>query len=277
MVCEQLLCGSAIGTEARDSGLRSVWSFFSDCQGSDTALLDCGGVREGLSHTAVHVLCSDILDPPILTVLADKLYPSNTDHVIVREGHTFFLNCTVKPAFPGGHFSLGFSGSKTNLNLNKAEMNHTAVFTFSQVSKGHSGNYSCFYHNTVSQHEFTFESKSIAITVQEFGEVMLDDGLQRDDSSRACSGTLLLTDGSSQMKMVTAESSGWNTRLASIVCRRLSCGEALSTSRIQLQTFTSTWRFFSDCDGSEAALLDCGHIEEWFSSSVVHVECAGNN
>lgn len=98
--------------------------------------------------------------------------------------------------------------------------------------------------------------------------------MKRDDNSSACSGKLLVRKGS-EIKMVTAETSGWDVRHASIVCGQLGCGRALSTSKTQLPILTSMWRFYSDCDGSEVALLDCGHKSEWFSFTAIQVVCDG--
>ncbi|XP_072319144.1 scavenger receptor cysteine-rich type 1 protein M130-like [Eucyclogobius newberryi] len=273
VVCRQLGCGSVVHTQSRVKELQPVWRFYSDCEGSERALLGCGSTREGVSTSTVHVLCSDLLASLSISVLADRLYPEDTERVLVPEGHSVFVNCSVEALFPGGQLSLLFNGTKIP-TLSQISSDYSAIFFLQNVNKAQSGNYSCVYYNTVHQLDFTFQSQTVTITVEESGDIILDDGQQRNVGTKACSGTLFMRKGTSQMKMVTAETSGWDIKHASIVCRQLGSGEAVSTSKKQLQTFESMWRFFSDCVGPEAVLLDCGHIDEWFSPTAIQVVCA---
>ena len=60
VVCRQLDCGSAVTTRGYDGDEnRPVWEFESDCAGTESALWDCGHVREGVNTSyMVEVICS---------------------------------------------------------------------------------------------------------------------------------------------------------------------------------------------------------------------------
>lgn len=102
---------------------------------------------------------------------------------------------------------------------------------------------------------------------------MLDDGVLHDDDVSPCAGKVIAYQG--YQNLLSADSSVWGLKHANVVCRQLDCGSAVSTKHFHLQQNTTVWYFFSDCDGSESALLDCGNIELWFSSSAIEVVCTG--
>lgn len=70
----------------------------------------------------------------------------------------------------------------------------------------------------------------------------------------------------------------WTMKEAGVVCRQLGCGLAALTKRVDLGAhLQSVWRFFSDCQGSEPSLMDCGIVKKWVASAGVEVICSGEN
>ncbi|KAJ4919694.1 hypothetical protein JOQ06_022373, partial [Pogonophryne albipinna] len=71
----------------------------------------------------------------------------------VTRGHSFLLTCSIAPQYPGGLFSLLFSGSR--LNVNRPAVNHSASFSFPAAGPEQQGSYSCLYEVTLSSRTFT--------------------------------------------------------------------------------------------------------------------------
>ena len=92
--------------------------------------------------------------------------------------------------------------------------------------------------------------------------------------SSPCDGRLLVN-YLDEWKTLVSESAAWGLKHAAIVCRQLGCGAAVSTRRVTGSHRARALRYFSDCQGSEVALLDCGSVIDWPSDGGVEVNCEG--
>ncbi|XP_034543436.1 scavenger receptor cysteine-rich type 1 protein M130-like [Notolabrus celidotus] len=278
VVCRQLSCGSAVSTRRNQSAeVLPTWRFHSDCDGSEQALMDCGAVTKWPSSSSVEVVCSDVLLQPNISLfssMSEHLDDQQQEAHLVKD-HSFTFTCSVKPQYPGGHFRLVFTGFNQTSSFTKPAVNHSARFRFDAADKTHKGNYSCVYHHFIFSQNFSSESLSFTVALLEHVPVRLDDGVLREDDSEPCAGRLLVSRGEDFM-LLSTESSAWDLKHASLVCRQLGCGSASSTSGVKLPQNMLMARFFSDCDGSESALLDCGTVLPWISSTAVQVVCTGH-
>lgn len=275
VVCRQLNCGSAASTWRVDGSAQPTWHLYSDCHGSERVLMDCGTVRGRRSLSSfTEVVCSDILTQPSITLVRDD---PEMSHVVFNH-YSFHFTCSIEPQYPGGHFSLAFTGPNRTFALTQPAVNHSATFLFQAADKSLQGNYSCVYHVSVENKTFSSESQSFSLVVEDNEFVMLDDGVEWNEYNYdrvACSGKLMVRDYDSSFFPLSADSAVWDLKHAAVVCRQLGCGSAVSTSIIQHPNNITVFRFFSDCDGSESALLECGDVKRWFSSSTVQVTCSG--
>ncbi|XP_023272064.1 uncharacterized protein LOC111662438 [Seriola lalandi dorsalis] len=83
----------------------------------------------------------------------------------VTRGYSFFITCSVSSNYPGGDFSLIFSGSKTAVT--KPAINHSSTFEFPAADYEHQGNYSCVYEVTLSSRKFiSTETTSITVIIK---------------------------------------------------------------------------------------------------------------
>ncbi|XP_054634677.1 scavenger receptor cysteine-rich type 1 protein M130-like [Dunckerocampus dactyliophorus] len=274
VVCRQLGCGLVVSTtkQHKTSAPVPVWRFYSDCEGSELALMDCGTVTHRHSSWTVQVICSDILPQPNISFFSG--YTGETQQgVTLLHGYSFTITCSVEPHYPEGHFSLKF---KQTASRSLPAVKHSARFVFPTAHALHTGNYTCVYHNFVFGRNFSSVSHSLSLSVTDDVDLVLDDGEPAHNDSVSCAGKLLVRH-EDEMRLLSAASSSWDLKHASVVCRQLGCGAALSTKATHLANKEAVWRFFSDCNGSESALMDCGSVARWFSSSAVVVVCAGHN
>lgn len=69
----------------------------------------------------------------------------------------------------------------------------------------------------------------------------------------------------------------WSLKEAAVACRQLDCGSAVSVQNVRDWAKGHVWSFYSDCDGSERALTDCGTVRKGLSDFTTEVICSGEN
>ncbi|TKS92382.1 Immunoglobulin superfamily member 1 [Collichthys lucidus] len=83
----------------------------------------------------------------------------------ITKGYSFVITCSISSHYPGGVFSLIFSGS--NITNTKPAVNQSASFDFPVAEYEHQGNYSCVYEVTLSSRKFTStETAEINVTIK---------------------------------------------------------------------------------------------------------------
>ncbi|XP_063760741.1 immunoglobulin superfamily member 1-like [Eleginops maclovinus] len=100
----------------------------------------------------------------------------------LTRGHSLLLTCSIAPQYPGGFFSLLFSGS--SLNVSRPAVNRSASFSFPAVGSEQQGNYSCVYEVTLSSRTFTSTQEAPISLIVIFPVMVL--------VSSVCGGGLLL-------------------------------------------------------------------------------------
>ncbi|KAE8294878.1 Scavenger receptor cysteine-rich type 1 protein M130 [Larimichthys crocea] len=178
VVCRELGCGppSVLQGELNGEVEAPMWTKEFQCGGNESALLDCkssDSVQTSCpSGQAVRLTCSE---PDIVRLVGGSTFISSTHTDGVSEatqqgfqvllGSDFTITCSIQPQYPGGSFQLMFTTSATSQNYTQPAVNHSAHFLFSAASHAHQGEYRCVYHVYVFSHNFSSESRTLAVTV----------------------------------------------------------------------------------------------------------------
>ncbi|XP_029466897.1 scavenger receptor cysteine-rich type 1 protein M130-like isoform X2 [Rhinatrema bivittatum] len=101
--------------------------------------------------------------------------------------------------------------------------------------------------------------------------------LRLKDSPRACTGTILIKEGS---KFSSICREYWTLKDALVACRQLGCGEAVSTGQVAVNANDNIWDFQPHCVGNESSLWQCPTVpmkdKICADNLVARIECSGN-
>ena len=114
------------------------------------------------------VFFTDVLFKPNINLFPSirRVSGGQQQSLLVVEGSSVTMGCSIQPQYPGGSFQLTFTGSNTTHNHTQPAVNHSANFLFPAADHTHQGNYSCVYHVNVFNHDFSsVRSESISLTV----------------------------------------------------------------------------------------------------------------
>ncbi|KAE8294879.1 Scavenger receptor cysteine-rich type 1 protein M130 Soluble CD163 [Larimichthys crocea] len=167
VVCRALNCGSAVSTgRKKQDDANYKWSIRSTCLLSGSAFRECVYTMGNQSTFNLEVICSDLLLPAFISSThTDGVSEATQQGFQVLLGSDFTITCFIQPQYPGGSFQLMFTTSATSQNYTQPAVNHSAHFLFSAASHAHQGEYRCVYHVYVFSHNFSSESRTLAVTV----------------------------------------------------------------------------------------------------------------
>ncbi|KAE8283600.1 hypothetical protein D5F01_LYC19003 [Larimichthys crocea] len=103
--------------------------------------------------------------PSISLTSPNKGLVWGSEGAAITKGYSFVITCSISSHYPGGVFSLIFSGS--DITDTKPAVNQSASFDFPVAEYEHQGNYSCVYEVTLSSRKFTStETATMHITIK---------------------------------------------------------------------------------------------------------------
>ncbi|KAM9353583.1 scavenger receptor cysteine-rich type 1 protein M130-like [Symphorus nematophorus] len=257
VVCRDLDCGSAVSVGRRDeSSVRPVWWIDSDSVQSGSALREF--VRPGSSSEILDLTCSDsvrLVDGTSLCSgrLEVKSEPSNQWWSSVCEADFEQQDAEVVCR------ELGCGAPSVLQGALYGEV-EAPVWTKEFQCGGHeSALLDC--RSSGSARSTCSPGKAVGLTCSE--PVRLVGGAGR------CAGTLELRH---QGDWRPVEYSVWTLKTATVACRDLDCGSAVSVGGRDESSDRDLWRIQSDCVQSGSALREC--VRPGSSSEILDLTCA---
>uniref|UniRef100_A0A8P4KNB2 SRCR domain-containing protein n=2 Tax=Dicentrarchus labrax TaxID=13489 RepID=A0A8P4KNB2_DICLA len=255
VACRELDCGSAVSVGERKSSDRSVWWIRSDCVHSGSALREC--VIPEFSSYTLDLTCSDSvrlvngssLCSGRLEVKSDQSnqwwssvceddFDQQDAEVVCRE-----LGCGAPSVLKGALYG-------------EVE---APMWTKEFQCGGHeSALLDC--RSSGSARNTCSPGKAVGLTCSE--SVRLVGGDSR------CAGTLELKQGDWR----PVEGRGWTLKEATVACRELDCGSAVSVGEREESSYRPVLGIEPDCVHSGSALREC--VRPWSSSTILNVTCS---
>ncbi|XP_055008645.1 LOW QUALITY PROTEIN: deleted in malignant brain tumors 1 protein-like [Boleophthalmus pectinirostris] len=169
-VCRDLDCGSAVYGEQRDGFPHSPVWLISPHSVKESSVRECvSGSSSTSSSLGLEVKCSGfVLNRPIISVsVSDGASELQPQGVRVQLGSKFRVKCSVEPQYSGGSFRLLSPAAPPAQNRTLPAVNHSAHFLFSDADHAHKGNYTCVYLLQVFNHNFSSQSHTLQLSVEE--------------------------------------------------------------------------------------------------------------
>ncbi|XP_054470214.1 scavenger receptor cysteine-rich type 1 protein M130-like [Anoplopoma fimbria] len=247
-------CGSAVSVELRvESSQRSVWRLYSSCVHSGSTLRECS--TSGSSSFILDLTCSDsvrMVDGTSLcsgrlevksnqrwSSVCEDDFDQQDAEVVCRE-----LGCGAPSVLQGALYG-------------EVE---APMWTKEFQCGGHeSALLDC--RSSGSDRNTCSPGKAVGLTCSE--PVRLVGGDSR------CAGTLEVKH---QGDWRPVYGSDWTLKEASVACRDLDCGSAVSVGERKESSQRSVWRIYSDCVHSGSALRECSTSGS--SSSILDLTCS---
>ncbi|XP_035515401.1 scavenger receptor cysteine-rich type 1 protein M130-like [Morone saxatilis] len=278
VTCRELQCGfpltyHGLHNSAHFQNAELAWNPVFMCEGKEKHLMDCPSTKINTTELRqcgnTHLTCTERPPQPYITVHVQEEEVVLDDFPQVPESHRFAISCSLSS--PYNILSIRLTHlTKPPTEQIQSAVDGRAVFMFPAAEDAHKGIYQCDYNYDFSSEIFS-KPKIFTLTIKENNYVRLV------DRNSSCAGRLEV-EHQKEWRPVSHRHS-WGLKEAAVLCRQLKCGSAVSTRKEDKSTelLHITWRFYSDCNGSEHALMDCGAVKQWLSSSTVEVVCSGKN
>ncbi|XP_051263086.1 scavenger receptor cysteine-rich type 1 protein M130-like [Dicentrarchus labrax] len=260
VVCRNLDCGSAVSVgERKESSYRPVWLIYSDCVQSGSSLRECA--RSESSSSILKLTCSDsvrLVDGTSLcsgrlevksdqsnqwwSSVCEDDFDQQDAEVVCRE-----LGCGAPSVLQGALYG-------------EVE---APMWTKEFQCGGHeSALLDC--RSSGSARNTCSPGKAVGLTCSE--SVRLVGGDSR------CAGTLELRHNGDWRPV---EGRGWTLKKATVACRNLDCGSAVSVGEREDSSYRPLWGIYSDCVQSGSSLRECARSASSIASSILNLTCSG--
>ncbi|XP_070778919.1 scavenger receptor cysteine-rich domain-containing protein DMBT1-like [Enoplosus armatus] len=246
VVCRELGCGTARRALPFQSGEKNgrTWLDNVACSGSERSLTECQhggfGQHDRSRSKDAGVACSAILPKPSIYI-----HPVGE----VTWGQSTSVTCSISPQtrqLLHGTFTL--SRTSGSFSQTQTLSTNSATFSILKVDFDNEGLYQCQY----SQHSSFPRSDTVKLSVTD-GQIRLD-----GSGSTRCSGRVEIYHNGA---WGTVCDDSWDLNDATVVCRQLGCGTALTATQSANfgQGTGQIWLDDVACSGSERSLAECQH------------------